>query len=161
MLSRIFASALIVGLPMTAIAATPGARPGDDQMTCAMIGQELEPGAMAMAGSAAPERERVTQQVGKRAKEGKVEYDRRSAQALGCLAGTIAGMGAVDPCAAINAVEDANAAAQAPRRAAEDKAMMGDINTMMAKMNSSMAGMDMARMKRLMALAEAKNCREP
>jgi hypothetical protein len=70
-------------------------------------------------------------------------------------------MGAVDPCAAINAAEDANAAAQAPRRAAEDKAMMGDVNAMMANMNQRMAGMDMARMQHLVALAEAKNCREP
>ena len=36
--------------------------------------------------------------------------------------------------------------------------MMGDVNAMMANINRSMAGMDQARMQRLIALAEAKNC---
>jgi hypothetical protein len=161
MLSKLCASALVVGLPMSAIAATPGARPGDEAMTCAMIAQELQPGAMVMSGAMAPEMARVQKQGNKRAKEGQAEFKRRSATAIGCAAGAIATMGAVDPCAAINAAEDANAAAQAPRRAAEDKAMMGDMNAMMANMNRSMAGMDQARIQRLMALAEAKNCREP
>jgi hypothetical protein len=149
---------LTMTLPVSAIAATPGAQPGDDQMTCAMIGRELQPGAMAMSRATAPETARIEKQVTKRSKEGKAEFARRSATAVGCAAGAIATMGMADPCAAINAAEDANAAAQAPRRAAEDRAMMGDINAMMANMNRSMAGMDQARMQRLMALAEAKNC---
>lgn len=161
MLLKLFMSAVAIALPVSAIAATPGARPGDDAMTCAMIGREMQPGAMAMAGATAPERERITKQVGKRAKEGQVEFARRSAQAAACLPGVVATMGAVNPCDAVNAAEDAASAAREPRRAKEDKAMMGDIDAMMANMNRSMAGMDMARMQRLMALAEAKNCREP
>jgi hypothetical protein len=151
-------ASLIVMLPVSAIAATPGARAGDDQMTCEMIGRELEPGAMGMAKATEPEAGRIAQQTKKRSKEGQVEFKRRSATAIGCAAGAIATMGAVDPCAAINAAEDANAAAQAPRRAAEDRAMMGDVNAMMANINRSMAGMDQARIQRLIALAEAKNC---
>lgn len=155
---RLLFASLIVTLPVSAIATTPGARAGDEQMTCEMIGRELQPGAMSMAQATAPEAGRINQQTKKRSEEGQVEFKRRSATAIGCAAGAIATMGAVDPCAAINAAEDANAAAQAPRRAAEDRAMMGDVNAMMANINRSMAGMDQARMQRLIALAEAKNC---
>jgi len=158
MLSKLCAAALVVTLPVSAIAATPGERPGDDDMTCAMIGQELQPGAMAMSGAMAPEAGRVTQQVRKRSGEGQAEFARRSATAAGCAVGAIATMGVGDPCAAINAAEDAAAAAQAPRRAAEDQAMMGDINAMMANMGRSLGSLDQERIQRLMALAEAKNC---
>jgi hypothetical protein len=158
MLPKLFAAALVVTLPVSAIADTPGARPGDETMTCEMIGRELQPGAMAMNRAMAPEAGRIAQQANKRSKEGKAEFARRSVTAAGCAAGAIATMGMADPCRAVNAAEDAAAARQAPRRAAEDRAMMGDMDAMMANMNRSMAGMDQARMQRLVALAEAKNC---
>lgn len=162
MLLKFGVSLLVTSLPLAAIAATPGARPGDDKMTCAMIGQELQPGAMAMANNTAGERGRISQATGKRAKEGQADLARRTAIATACLAGNIATMGAGDAaCSAANAAEDATDAARAPRRAAEDRAMMGDIGAMMAKFQGGMAGMDQARMQRLMALAEAKNCSEP
>ncbi len=161
MLSRIFASVLVVSLPLSAIAATPGARLGDDQMTCAMIGQEMQPGAMAMGGAMAPEAGRITQRGNKLAKEGKVEMAKQTALSAGCVASAIAAMGIADPCAAVMAAQEAEEKARAPKRAADAAAMTGDINAMMANMNRSMAGMDMVRMERLMALAEAKNCREP
>jgi hypothetical protein len=54
MLSRLFATALVVSLPLSAIAATTGAHPDDADMTCEMIGRELQPGAMAMGDAMAP-----------------------------------------------------------------------------------------------------------
>jgi hypothetical protein len=161
MVSKLFASALVVGLPMSAIAATPGARPDDDAMTCAMIGQEMQPGAMAMSGAMAPDMARIKQRGDRVAKEGKVEMAKQTALSAGCVAGAIASMGMVDPCAAVVAAQEAEERVKAPKRAAEAAAMNADMGSMMAAMNRSMAGMDMVRMKRLMALAEAKNCREP
>lgn len=158
MMTKLTLPLLVLALPLAATAQIPGARPGDDAMTCEMIGRELAPGAMAVNRATAPERGRITQQVKKRKKEGDVEFARRSATAAGCAAGAIATMGMGNPCSAINAAEDAAAAAQAPRRAAEDRAMTGDLNAMMANMNRSLAGMDQSRMQRLVALAQAKNC---
>ena len=158
MVKKLMLPLLVLALPVSATAQVPGARPGDDAMTCEMIGRELAPGAMAVNRAMAPERGRITQQVKKRSKEGQAEFARRSVTAAGCAAGAIATMGMADPCSAINAAEDAAAAAQAPRRAAEDRAMMGDMNAMMSNMNRSLAGMDQPRMQRLVALAQAKNC---
>jgi hypothetical protein len=155
------AVALLAALPLSAFAQTPDAYPSDDEMTCEMIGRELAPGAMAVAGAMAPERDRIAQQVEKRSAEGQAEFAERSATAVGCAAGAIATAGVVDPCAATNAAYDAAAAARAPRRDAEDRAMTADLNAMMANMNGSLAGMDQARIQHLVALAEAKNCHGP
>jgi hypothetical protein len=158
MLFKLGAAALVVSLPVSAIATTPGARPGDDDMTCAMIGQELQPGATALSGAMAPDAGRVSQRASKLAREGKAEMARQSAISASCVAGSIATMGIADPCAAVMAAQEAEERARAPQRAADAAAMTGDINAMMANMSRSLGGMDQARMQRLMALAEAKNC---
>mgnify|MGYP003405669127 CR=1 FL=1 len=152
---------LLAALPLPAFAQSPGARPGDEEMTCEMIGRELAPSAMAVSGAMAPEAGRIGQQVEKRSAEGQAEFTERSATAVACAAGAIATAGTVDPCAASNAAYDAAAAARAPRREAEDRAMTGDLNAMMANMERSLAGMDQARIQHLVALAEAKNCHGP
>lgn len=158
--SRFFAIGPILFL--AAAATGPGVRPGDDKLTCAEIGAELEPAArqmMAGMGDLGAIRAPMEQ----RAREGRQEIKERTAIAAGCLAANVAGALATagmlgNACAASDKAYEMRDRARAPQRKVEDARMMAGLEQATANMNAQGSTLDRPRIDRLMALAEAKQC---
>jgi hypothetical protein len=158
-LSRLIAVVLVAG---PVLAAAPGERPGDSAMSCADIGAELQPAAQQMmAGMGNPSAAYAPWE--QRAKDAQKEAALRSAIALACLPANIAmGMatGRTDCTTASDKAYEMRDKALAPKRAAEDKQAMAALEGQVKGAEATMATLDRPRIERLMALAEAKQCKE-
>lgn len=161
---RYIATLLALGLSAPAFAdPNPAARPGDESLTCAQIGAELMPSAMAMAGAFGG-MDGVKATLNARAAAGQAEFAERQAFAAGCLAANTAaqlatlGMANNPACVAGQAAYDARDTARQPELAAEAAQINKSVGATMANVDAAAGQLDMARMEYLSELAEARGC---
>lgn len=155
---------MALGLAAPAFAGpNPAARPGDENLTCAQIGAEMMPSAMAMAGAFGG-MDGAMATLNARVAEGQVEFAERQAVAAGCLAANTAtqlatlGMANNPACEAEQAAYDARVAAREPELAAEAAQVNKSIGATMANVDATAGQLDMARMEYLSELAESRGC---
>jgi hypothetical protein len=132
--------------------AAQGARPGDDQMTCAQIGAELQP----YTAQITP----VATDLGAQAQAIQKKGEERRAQAMAQAPVNMAAAAAASLLPGGGAIAQAQMAAQyaqAQRQAAEDKPMVDKFNATAGQLSVAAAPMmSDPRVQRLMQLADQK-----
>lgn len=142
-------------LPIPAADPPPGARPGDETMTCAQIATELAPYAQQMAAAIAP----LAQSSREAVAQGQREVARETPNVIALSAAASASSGTPGASAAVSKVEAAEQQRAWNQALAEQKPLSDTMNAQTAQILPQAQAMQAnPRIQRLMQLAQDKHC---